>query len=145
MIDNIPLPDTDVAHEAPFWAGLQDGVLKAQKCASCGHWHFPARFRCEACGSGDLAWQDVSGRATVWSVTQVHPPVLPAFAPFAPYAVVLAELKEQVGLRMVGNVIKQSGDAINAVALDDIAIGAKLEAEIVEIGDGVFWPHWRLV
>ena len=144
MIENAPLPATDNPTEAPFWSALAEGVLKIQHCDGCGIWLFPTRVRCGSCGSRPV-WKTVSSKGRIWSFTRVHPPVLPAFAPFAPYPVAVVELDEQPGLRMVGNLLFSAGDAINAVPAERIRIGLRVEAVIRELGDGVNWPAWRLI
>lgn len=75
----------------------------------------------------------------------MHPPVLPAFAPYAPYPVVVVELEEQQGLRMVGNLLFAPGDAINVVPVEKIRIGLPVMAVSRDIGEGVHWPAWRLI
>jgi len=144
MSASVPLPATDVAHEAPFWEGLREGELRMQHCSACGRWQFPPLLGCGGCGR-PVAWLRVSGRGTIWSLTEIHPPVLPAFAPLAPYLVALAELDESPVLRMVGNVLPAQGGAINTLRLSDVSIGMKVTAAIEPLGEGVFWPRWRLV
>lgn len=142
MIDTIPTPDTSPAVEGPFWAALGEGRMVMQHCPACRSWMFPARIRCASCGRPP-EWKAVSGRGRIWSYTRVHPPVLPAFAALAPYPVVVVELEEQRGLRLVGNLIDKVDDPINAVAPDRIAIGVPVEAVIRQI-NGVPWPAWRI-
>ena len=142
MIDGIPLPARDGPFEAGFWEALDRGELAHQHCTACGAWHFPPRWRC-ACG-GTLAWRPVSGRARLWSWTVVHPPVLPAFMPFAPYPVAIAELAEAPGLRMAGPLLERPGDPIDHVDPAQLEIGMPLRACIVELADGVRWPAWQI-
>ncbi|HEY4548514.1 MAG TPA: OB-fold domain-containing protein [Pedomonas sp.] len=142
MIDTIPIPDTSEPTEAPFWTALGQGRLVIQHCSACRSWLFPMRLRCPSCGQTP-EWQAVSGRGRIWSFTRVHPPVLPAFAALAPYPVVVVELEEQQGLRLVGNLVEKADDPINVVAPDRITIGAPVEAVIRKI-DGVPWPAWRI-
>lgn len=142
MIDGIPLPARDGPFEAGFWDALDQGKLAHQHCDTCGQWHFPPRWRC-TCG-GALAYRPVSGRATLWSWTVVHPPVLPAFAPFTPYVVGIAALEEAGNLRMVGPLVITEGDPVNRVKPDALNIGMPLTASIVPIAPGVSWPSWKL-
>ncbi len=142
MIDGIPLPARDGPFEAGFWEALDRGELAHQHCTACGAWHFPPRWRC-ACG-GTLAWRAVSGEAHLWSWTVVHPPVLPAFMPFAPYPVAIAELAEAPGLRMSGPLLERPGDPIDHVDPARLEIGMPLRACIVELADGVRWPAWQI-
>ena len=77
--------------------------------------------------------QAVSGRGRIWSFIEVHPPVLPAFMPYAPYPVVLVELEEAVGLRLVGNVVHQRGAGIDSVNLSELEIGRPVTALIDQL------------
>jgi len=142
MIDDIPLPARDGPFEQGFWAALDRGELAHQHCEACDSWHFPPRWRCH-CG-GTLSYGTVSGDARLWSWTQVHPPVLPAFAPFAPYLVAIAELVEADGLRMVGSLVIGAADPINRVQPSQLRIGMPLTAVVREIAPGVPWPAWQV-
>lgn len=142
MIAGIPLPTTDGPSEAEFWAGLKAGELRHQHCVACDAWHFPARWRC-ICGN-ELYYRGVSGRATLWSWTQVHPPVLPAFAPFTPFIVGIAQLEEAQNLRMVGSLIIQPSDPINRVQSEVLRPDMPLRACIIQISSDVAWPAWQL-
>ena len=143
MIGNIPLPARDGAFEAGFWTALDRGELAHLCCTSCGQWHFPARWRC-TCGS-PLEYRAVSGRASLWSWTEVHPPVLPAFAQFTPYVVGIAELDDAPGVRMVGALLIEPTDPINRVRPSELAIGMPLRACILTLGEGIRWPAWQIL
>lgn len=143
MIDGIPLPATDDPLEQPFWQGLAAGELRVQHCPACGSWWFPPRRRCTRCG-GAAVWRAVSGRGRIWSFVEVHPPVLPAFMPYAPYPVVLVELEEATGLRLVGNVVRQRGAGIDSVDIVELAIGRPVSALIEPLAEGIHWPRWLL-
>lgn len=144
MIPGIPLPAVDDSLEGPFWAGLVAGELRMQHCEGCGAWWFPPRRRCTTCG-GALHWQPVSGRGRIWSFVEVHPPVLPAFAPSTPYPVALIELEEAIGLRLVGQVIREAGDRLNGVKGEELAIGRPVVASIEPLAENLWWPRWRLL
>lgn len=144
MIANIPLPARDGPFEEGFWSALDAGGLAHQRCHDCRRWHFPPRYRCSDCGGG-LVYEPVSGLGTLWSFTLVHAPVLPAFAPFAPFVAAVVELDEQPGLRMAGNLIHRAGDPINAVAPQSLTIGMPLRAVILPLSEDVRWPQWVLI
>lgn len=142
MIEGIPLPDREGPFEEGLWAALDRGELAHQHCAACGAWHFPARWRCSC--KGPLAYRVVSGEAQLWSWTQVHAPVLPAFAPFTPYVVGIAQLSEGKNLRMVGPLLRQSGDPINAVRPEELHIGMPLRAAVISLAPDTAWPAWLI-
>lgn len=79
---------------APFWLALQAGRLDVQSCGACATLRHPPSPVCRACGSQDVVWATMSGRAEVWSHTTVHPPTLPAFATETPYHAYVVRLDE---------------------------------------------------
>lgn len=79
---------------APFWLALQAGRLDVQSCGACATLRHPPSPVCRTCGSRDVAWTTVSGRAEVWSHTTVHPPTLPAFSAETPYHAYVVRLVE---------------------------------------------------
>ena len=143
MIEGIPLPARDGAYEQGFWEAMDAGVLAHQRCESCGRWTFPPRWRCQ-CG-GALTYKAVSGRGVLWSWTQVHAPVLPAFAALTPYVVAIIQLEEQADLRMAGLLIRAPGTPVNAIVPADLYIGMPLKAVVTPLGADVRWPHWQIV
>jgi hypothetical protein len=143
MIAEIPLPATDEPLEQPFWGALKEGILRVQRCANCACWYFPPRRQCTACQS-PLSWTAVSGCGRIWSFTCVHPPVLPAFAPYAPYCVVVVELEESKGLRFTGNVLRTATDQINAVTVQELSVDMPVKALVRRLANDVYWPHWLL-
>jgi uncharacterized protein len=50
-----------------FWAGCAEGELRIQRCASCDKHSWPVVAACEHCGSGDLAFEAMSGKGKVVS------------------------------------------------------------------------------
>jgi uncharacterized protein len=109
---------------APFWAGVQRGVLLIQQCSACGALRFPWGPACPACG--ELAWSAVesSGRGTVYSYVTVHHPLPSPFR--EPFTTGLIQLEE--GVRIVG--------LLHGVDPAEVAIGAA--AEVVFTADGDF-------
>jgi uncharacterized OB-fold protein len=99
-----PAPVADPESEA-YWAGARRHELTILRCQGCRFYvHYP-RERCPECLSTDLAPERVSGRGTVYSYTLVHRPLTPGFEGPLPYALVLVELEEQRGLRILSNLV----------------------------------------
>ena len=123
---------TDVSK--PFWDGCRERRLLMQKCEDCGNVTFYPVYICPTCASQKLVWTELSGRGCVHSVTIVHRPAAPVFAPATPYVVALIEVEE--GPIMMSNVV-----GLNALKtkIDD-------EVEVVfEDVDAVTLPRFRLV
>ncbi len=87
----------------------------------------------------------MSGRGSVWSFVVPHPPLTPAFEPLAPYNVIVVELEEDPGIRMVGNLVPSANGAINQVDSAQIRIGARVEVVFQDAGGGVILPRWTFI
>lgn len=141
MIENAPLPDVD-DDTRPFWEGTAAGELRMQACASCGRLRFPPRPMCPYCQSLESEWQAMSGRGTVWSYVVPHPPLLPAFMPFAPFNVVVVALDEDPTLRLVGNLLASPEGAINEIDPATIRIGEPVQVVFQYAGEDITMPRW---
>lgn len=95
----IPRPNAD---SQPYWEACNRSELTYQRCGACGHAQFYPRSLCIQCNSMDLSWQKSSGRATVYSFTEMHRAAIPSYQADVPYLVALLELEE--GFRLVANV-----------------------------------------
>jgi uncharacterized protein len=119
-----PGPDAD-GLSAPYWQGLREGRLLVQRCAHCGTWQFGPEWICHHCHAFDPGWVEVEPRGRIFSWERVWHASHPALKARVPYLVVLVELPQAGGLRMLGNLLGE--------ALQPVNIGH----EVV----GVFEPH----
>ncbi len=125
----LPLPDPETAF---FWDATARGKLEILRCQTCRTWvHYP-KPSCWNCSSMDLKPEEVSGRGTVYSYTVTHQDV-PGYT--APFAVVIVELEEQAGLRMVSNVVD--------VPPEDVRIGMPVEVTFEQVADDVTLPMFK--
>ena len=129
-----PRPDPQNADDAAFWAGIDAGELRLQRCTACEAFRHPPRPVCAHCGSRDSEATAVSGSGEIWSFTIVHPPTLPAFADRTPYAAVVVRLDE--GVFLVSNLV----DAAN----HEIEVGRRVALAITEVEPGLALPLFRL-
>ncbi|HDR14831.1 MAG TPA: Zn-ribbon domain-containing OB-fold protein [Desulfobacteraceae bacterium] len=95
----LPRPDADTA---PFWEGCSEGILRFQRCLSCGHIRWPASFLCPECHATEAAWEPSAGRGTVYSFVVYHVAFDPGFKEDLPYVVALVDIDE--GPRMLSNI-----------------------------------------
>ncbi len=70
-----------------FYDNLEKGKITGKRCKDCGAMEFPPRLACNTCGSTNMEWAEISGKATMHSI--VMPAQLsskPEYAPLKPYA-----------------------------------------------------------
>lgn len=116
-----------------YWCGIDDGVLRLQKCTRCEKSIFRPRPLCPHCSSTELAWVPVSGNGRVWSFSVVHRAVSKAFSGVVPYVVALVELDE--GPIMMTNIVD--------VDLSTLSIGQRVGVGFGDAGDGRSVPLFR--
>lgn len=92
-----------------FWTSGQDGVLRIQRCGTCGRYQHPPFPRCTACGSEDVAPAKVSGRGRVATYTVNHEPWYPGLK--VPFVYAAIELEEQAQLYIFSNIDVPSAQA----------------------------------
>lgn len=122
-----PTPET-----ATFWDKAKAHELWLPRCVDTGRFFFPPRAHSPFTG-GAIAWERVSGRATLASFNIPHRPMA-GFT--APYIVAIAQLAE--GPMMLTNL---PGTPPDPAA---IAIGAALEVCFEDQGD-ITLPQFRIV
>ena len=96
-----PRPVLDDPDTAGHWAAARCGRLAVCRCGGCGQVLHPPRGMCFACHGTDVSWTAVEprGRLVSWTVAEFE--VHPAFP--VPYTVVLVELEDEPGVRLVGH------------------------------------------
>src|ERR1043166_4836960 len=104
---DLPTPEGDTL---PFWQAAREGKLLIKRCASCGKPHFYPRPFCPHCWSADVAWQEASGRGTLYTYSIVHQNDLPPFNQRVPYVAAIVDLAE--GPRVMTNLVDVEHDAI---------------------------------
>jgi uncharacterized OB-fold protein len=83
---------------APFFAGLEDGELRLQRCERCHRYQFPPRPFCTQCSSRALSWQRAAGQGTIYSLTVCYRAGLPELSERVPFVVGLVDLVEGIRL-----------------------------------------------
>lgn len=131
MLQPVPVPDNDTA---PYWASLSQGQWKMQRCNKCGRWNWPPRPRCCGCLSDELTWRALTGEGSIYSYCIVHTDLVRGFSP--PYVVAHVELIDQVGLRVISNIID--------VDISEIDIGMRVEMWPCSTEDGFVIPKFKL-
>jgi uncharacterized OB-fold protein len=124
-------PVTDDRDTGGFWEAARRGELCLRQCVSCGAFLHMPRAYCSACNSWETRWQPVAGRGRLYSYTVAEHQVHPAFP--VPYTIVLVELDDAPGVRLVGSL---PGDP-------ELVIGQPMEVWFERLGDEVALPQWR--
>jgi uncharacterized OB-fold protein len=119
-----PIPPANPV-SAPYWDAARHHGFVIQRCRSCDRHAFHPRTTCPHCGARDLAWEPVSGRATVYTFTVARRPTHPAFADRIPYVIAIVELAE--GPRLTTNIVGCSPDAVH--------IGMVVEVDFDDLED----------
>lgn len=132
--DGLPLPNIDEIDTRVWWAACQRRELTVQQCATCDAFRHPPVPICHECHSFDFRWTPVGGRGVVFSYILPHHPVHPALRGHPPYNVVLVELPDAGGVRMIGNLIDTPNDRVR--------IGLDVEVTWQE-REGIVLPQWK--
>ena len=115
-----PAPSRD-GLDAPYWEAARRGELLCQRCRACGGFQWGPEWICHRCRSFDLGWERVAPRGRIFSWERVWHPVHPALREVCPYVIVLVELPDAGGVRMIGNLVGDPraevriGDEVEAV------------------------------
>lgn len=117
---------------AEYFAALDRGELRYQKCPKCDRRQFYPRELCLGCGAVP-DWGVASGRGSVHTFSVVRQSLTPPFSGILPYVVAIIELEE--GPRMMGNVTD--------CAVEEVHIGMQVEAYGVRVREGLSVAFWR--
>lgn len=119
----------------PFWEACARRELRLQRCAGCGRFRQPPSPGCPRCGSARSDWPLVSGRGTVFSYTVVHHAAVPPLASEVPYNVVVVELDDAPGARLISNLLD--------VPPDEVRVGLRVEVAWDVVRDDLVLPRFR--
>jgi uncharacterized OB-fold protein len=110
---------TDAAHTTlaeEFRAGLAEGRLLIQACASCGKANMYPRHHCPFCQSTDLGWRQAVGAGVLHSYTVVRAVPPKGFEDELPYALGVVKLDE--GVQLLGRLHPDADGGWNTYACD---------------------------
>jgi uncharacterized OB-fold protein len=124
---DLPAPDPETS---PFWDAAREHRLLIKRCADCGAAHFYPRPFCPHCWSSAVDWEEATGRAVLYTWSEVHQNDLPPFPERVPYVAAVVDLAE--GPRMMTNIVE--GDA------EPLFVGMQLRVAYRDVGEGVTVP-----
>ena len=101
MSDGLLQPVDDDHDTGGFFEAAAPGRAGVRACSACGAvLHVPAGRTAGTCGSWDGEWRPVAGTGTLHSWTVADHQVHPAYP--VPYTIVLVDLDDAPGVRLVG-------------------------------------------
>jgi uncharacterized OB-fold protein len=128
----LPLPDEETRF---FWEAAREHRLEMLYCADCDRYvHYP-RPVCPGCLSAAMAPRALSGRGTVYTYTVAEQAFHPFWADRLPYVLVVVDLAEQPGLRLVSELV--------GVAEDEVAVGMPVEVVWEDVTEEISLPLFR--
>lgn len=135
LSEDLPMPQAGI-DDAPYWEGCNRKQLLVQRCKACSEFRHPPMPACPHCKSFEREWFASRGEGRVYTYTWVSHAPHPALKGNTPYNVILVELDDAPGVRIVSN-------AVNA---DDtnLQIGAPVSIAWDELANGVVLPRFKL-
>ncbi|HEY1282023.1 MAG TPA: OB-fold domain-containing protein [Acidimicrobiales bacterium] len=140
MTKPLPIPDRLTQ---PYWEAARRRELRIQRCKACGRFQHPPGPVCRQCYGDQLEFDLVQGRGRIYSYTVTYHNFVPGFEENVPLPIVLVELDEHDGVRLMANLVARDGE--DHVELGAIAVGAPVEVAFQEVADGITLPQFRLV
>jgi uncharacterized OB-fold protein len=128
-----PVPNTTDPDTGGHFRAAREGELAVRACTHCGQvLHLPKAY-CHGCGSWETAWRSVRPAGTLWSYTTTHRQLRAGFD--APYTVVVVDLDEVPGTRLIGHL----------PGAPELTIGMPMRATFERLDDEVSLPRWEPV
>ena len=125
--------------------------FRLQQCGACGLLRYPPTTACPWCGGPESDWTRVEGKGEVYSYSEVHHAIQPAFRRYVPYMVLLVELDTQKGrpteheaLRVVANLVTPAGDLAPAELVGRAGIGTRVRMVFKDVAEGLAVPLWTI-
>lgn len=107
MIESLPVAEPVIDETTrPFWEGVVRNELMLCRCTTCREVVWTPRPFCPAHMTAPTEWFPASGKATVYSFTEVHRGE-GSFAAVTPYVLAYVELAE--GPRILTNIVGRTG------------------------------------
>ena len=128
----LPLIDDETRF---FWDGTREHRLLMQFCGDCKRYYHHPRPVCPGCLASDMAPEELSGRGTVYTYTIAEQAFHPFFVDRLPYTLIVVDLEEQPGLRLVSELVECSPE--------DVMVGMPVEVVWEDVTDEVTLPLFK--
>jgi uncharacterized protein len=134
-----------------YFRSCAEGVFRLQRGRQSGLLRYPPTTACPWTGDRECDWVEVDGRGAVYSYTEVHHAIQPAFRDHTPYLVLLVELDTQRGqptehesLRVIGNLVIPDGQLAPPDQVARVGIGTRVRMVFAPVADGLALPQWTI-
>jgi uncharacterized OB-fold protein len=124
---------------------------RLQSCNACSLLRYPPTTACPWCTSPDASWVPVAAKGAVYSYTEVHHAIQPAFKRVTPYLALLVELDTQRGLpgadealRVMANLALPNGDLAPPDVVRSVGIGTRVRMVFKDVAPGFALPMWTI-
>ena len=138
--ERFPLPDTDWAPTAPFWAAAAEHRLSLPRCDGCERLVWYPQDACARCGRPDPTWVDLAGRGTLFSWVVVHQRFLPQYEP--PYVTGLVAVDEDPSARLACRLVDVD-PADPGLSVDQAVEVVFAPLRFPDVEGEVTAPFWR--
>jgi len=126
-------PVVDDHDTGGFFEAAARGELVVRTCSNCAAVLHVPRAYCHTCGSWEGEWTPAGTTGTLHSFTVADHQVHPAYP--VPYTIVLVDLDDVPGVRLLGNLD----------GAPDLTIGMPMRVRFDQLADGVVLPNWEPV
>ena len=131
-----------------YFEATRQHKLVLKKCTACGLMRYPPGAGCPWCQSLEWAWQEVSGKGTIYSYEIIVHSIQPGFRDITPYPVVVVELDDQrgvptpqEGIRLIANLVDAQ---FNPEAEANVAIGKRVQVIFHDLSEDFSLPQFTL-
>lgn len=122
----------------PFWDAANEERLVIQHCRACLRLQHPPVPKCDQCRSGDhLEWKQMSGRGKIYNYGVVYDCPIRLLQDDQPFNVAVIMLDEDPGIQMYSH--------LPGTLVDQVPVGARVEAVFEVTANGQKVPEWRVV
>jgi uncharacterized OB-fold protein len=148
----MPLHIDDVDGEnLAYFRWCAEGEFRLQRGTRSGLLRYPPTTACPWTRDRDYRWEPVEGRGAVYSYSEVHHAIQPAFRAHTPYLILLVELDTQRGvpteheaLRVAGNLVDADGNLAGPDEVASVGIGTRVRMVFSPVSDGIAIPNWTI-
>ena len=122
-----------------FWMAAKAHRLELQRCQHCGYYSHPPAFVCPQCLSPEpsFRFEPASGLGKIKTWTIMRDAFLPGFREEVPHVILVVELEEQQGLRMIAGLVDGAGA--------QLAVDAPVQVVFEDITEEIALPQFKLL